>query len=142
VWLKRNPRPVLSTRRLQFSHDCIIWVGKTDRYHFNYEELYVAAYDGDTMKKQGRQHRDIIEASVAAGEAVGHPAQKPIGVYRRLLDIAGKAGSLVLDPFGGSGTAAIAALRCGMRSILIEREAAYLDIIKARVSREIKGGKI
>jgi Fe-S cluster biogenesis protein NfuA len=51
TWLKRNPRPVLSTRRLQFSHDCIIWVGKTDKYHFNYEELYAAACEGDTIKK-------------------------------------------------------------------------------------------
>lgn len=140
IWLKRNPRPVLSTRRLQFSHDCIVWVAKTDKYHFNYDETYAANYEGDSIKKQGRQHRDVIEASVAAREAPGHPSVKPVSVYMRLLDIAGKAGGVLLDPFAGSGTAAIAASRWGMRSILIERETRYLDIIKARASGEIKGG--
>jgi DNA modification methylase len=138
MWLKRNPRPVLSTRRLQFSHDCIVWVGKTNKYHFNYEELYAASYDGDSIKKQGRQHRDIIEASVASREATGHPSAKPISVYTRLLDIAGKSDGVLLDPFAGSGTAAVVASRWGMQSILIEREFSYLNIIKTRMARELK----
>ena len=38
VWAKRNPTPMLSTRRLQFSHETVIWSAKTDGYHFDYRE--------------------------------------------------------------------------------------------------------
>ena len=80
VWAKRNPTPMLSTRRLQFSHETIIWSTKTDRYHFNYRELKMAEFEGDNFKRPGKQHKDILEAVTSAGELVGHPAQKPIAL--------------------------------------------------------------
>ena len=80
VWAKRNPTPMLSTRRLQFSHETIIWSTKTDRYHFNYRELKMAEFEGDNFKRPGKQHKDILEAVTSAGESVGHPAQKPIAL--------------------------------------------------------------
>ncbi len=38
----------------------------------------------------------------------------------------------LLDPMAGSGTAAIAAARWGMRAILTEREASYIEMIQKR----------
>jgi len=40
---------------------------------------------------------------------------------------------VVLDPFAGSGTTGIAAKRLGYEYILIEREAEYIEIAKARI---------
>jgi len=61
----------------------------------------------------------------------GHPCPKPIPLLRHLarhipFDV-------VLDPFGGSGTTAIAALAEGKRAILIERSADYCEIARARI---------
>jgi DNA modification methylase len=139
VWVKRNPVPVLSTRRLQFSHETIIWCVKTPNYAFNYDTLKASSFEGDRFKKVGKQHRDMIEVNTSNAESVGHPAQKPIAVYRRLLEIAGRQGGVLLDPLAGSGTAAIAAAETGMRSILIERDPRYVEIIKRRVLSSGKG---
>jgi DNA modification methylase len=140
VWAKRNPAPVLSTRRLQFSHETIIWCAKTPNYVFNYDTLKASDFEGDRFKRKGKQHRDMIEASTSNGESVGHPAQKPISVYRRLLEIAGRQGAVLLDPLAGSGTAAIAAMDFGMRCILIERDPRYVKVIQRRVLIDKEAG--
>jgi DNA modification methylase len=132
-WVKRNPTPMISTRRLQYSHEAVVWCVKAPGYRFNYADLKAAAYDGDRFKSAGKQHKDIIEVSTSARESVGHAAQKPVAVYSRLLDIAGRRGGVLLDPCAGSGTAAIAGNEHGMRSILIERDARSAEIIKHRV---------
>jgi site-specific DNA-methyltransferase (adenine-specific) len=132
LWVKRNPTPMLSTRRLQFSHEAVVWCVKSKSYHFNYDSLRAAAFTGDRFKIAGRQHRDIIETNTSSGESVGHPAQKPVAVYRRLLEIAGRQGGMLLDPCAGSGTAAVAAQEFGMRSILIERDDRYAEMIRRR----------
>jgi site-specific DNA-methyltransferase (adenine-specific) len=124
---------MISTRRLQYSHETIIWCVKTPGYMFNYAELKAASYDGDRFKSAGKQHKDIIEANTSAHESVGHPAQKPVALLARLLDIAGRRGGVVLDPCAGSGTTAIAANERDMRSILIERNERYVEIIERRV---------
>ncbi len=133
VWLKRNPTPMLSTRRLQFSHETIIWCAKSLDYTFNYDELKAAAYDGDRLKVAGKQHKDVVETNTASNESLGHPAQKPVGLYSRLLDIAGRQGGILLDPCAGSGTSAIAAAERGMKAILIESDPDYVSLIKRRV---------
>jgi DNA modification methylase len=45
----------------------------------------------------------------------------------------GRRGRVLLDPCAGSGTAAIAGNEYGMRSILIERDARYAELIEHRV---------
>lgn len=44
-------------------------------------------------------------------------------------------GGVVLDPFAGSGTTLVAALAEGRQAIGIEREAEYVEIIKARLAK-------
>ena len=63
-----------------------------------------------------------------------HPTVKPIAVMRHLVRLVTPPGGTVLDPFTGSGTTGIAALREGARFIGIEREAEYLAIAKARIT--------
>ena len=53
VWLKRDPTPVPSTRRLQPSHETIIWCVKSDSYRFNYRELKMAKFNDDRFKQAG-----------------------------------------------------------------------------------------
>jgi len=52
---------------------------------------------------------------------------------RWLVRLVTPPGGIVLDPFMGSGTTGIAAVREGFSFIGIEREAAYLDIARARI---------
>lgn len=62
-----------------------------------------------------------------------HPTAKPIALFRWLIRLACPRGGLVLDPFAGSGTTAIAAALEGRRWIAVEREAEYAAIARARI---------
>ncbi len=63
-----------------------------------------------------------------------HPTTKPTTLFAFLCTLACPVGGVVLDPFGGSGTTAVAAIACGMHWIICEREAEYVAIAEARTA--------
>lgn len=62
-----------------------------------------------------------------------HPTVKGQQLMRHLVRLVTPPGGIVLDPFGGSGSTAVAARTEGMQCILIEREAEYVEIAKGRL---------
>ncbi len=70
------------------------------------------------------------------GEA--HATVKPLDLMRWLVRLVTPPGGTVLEPFAGSGTTAEACIVEGFRCIAIEREAAYLPLIVARLSKPIQ----
>lgn len=68
------------------------------------------------------------------GEFNVHPTVKPIRLLRWLVRLVTPPGGLVLDPFGGSGTTGLAAREEGLRSLLIERNPGYCEIISQRLA--------
>ena len=65
-----------------------------------------------------------------------HPAPDPAEIPRRLIRMFSFAGDTVLDPFGGTGTTALAAGEAGRNSISVEIEPAYVDLIEDRLRKE------
>lgn len=61
-----------------------------------------------------------------------HPAVFPVEIPRRLIKLFSFYGELVLDPFGGVGTTAIAATELGRRATCVEQNADYVQIIRNR----------
>lgn len=59
---------------------------------------------------------------------------KPIALFEWLIKLVTREGQVVLDPFLGSGTTAIAAHKTGRKCIGIEREDEYLEISRKRIS--------
>jgi site-specific DNA-methyltransferase (adenine-specific) len=74
----------------------------------------------------------------------GHPAPYPVELAERLIRLFSFAGDTVLDPFGGSGSTAAAAIRSGRSSISVEIEREYVDMAATRLDTEVtkqaKGG--
>lgn len=69
-----------------------------------------------------------------------HPTVKPIGVMRWLCKLTGgQPGSVILDPFMGSGTTGCAAVLEGFDFIGIEREPEYMQICEARIRHHMGG---
>lgn len=69
---------------------------------------------------------------------VSHPTVKPLDLMRWLVRLVTPPGGVVLEPFAGSGTTAEACVIEGFRCIAIEREATYLPLIVARLSKPIQ----
>jgi site-specific DNA-methyltransferase (adenine-specific) len=70
-----------------------------------------------------------------------HPTVKPVDLIRWLVTLVVPPGGTFLDPFAGSGTAAVAALASGRDAILIEREAAYVADIRERIAHYAGEGR-
>lgn len=82
-----------------------------------------------------RMMRSVIFARSEHGRAV-HPTQKPLDIIRPILRASCPPGGLVLDPFLGSGTTAIAATEFGASCIGIEADPGYAEIARERISTE------
>lgn len=65
-----------------------------------------------------------------------HPTIKPIALMRYLCRLITPKNGIVLDPFIGSGTTAIAAMREGFRVVGIEMQQEYLEVAQARIKAE------
>lgn len=74
---------------------------------------------------------------------VAHPSQKPIGLMRWCIGKAKvPADGLILDPYMGSGTTGVAAVREGRRFIGIECERRYFDVAVRRIDAELAQGRL
>lgn len=82
-------------------------------------------------------YRQVWEIpSVRANDV--HPAMFPVELARRVVCLYSDPGDIVLDPFLGSGTTAIAALQENRRFIGIEQFAHYAELARARIEKEQK----
>jgi site-specific DNA-methyltransferase (adenine-specific) len=96
-----------------------------------YEPIFHYAADGRKRRSEIRPHAAVFNG-VGPGctEYAGHPTQKPIDLMQWLVE---KTSGSILDPFMGSGTTGVAAVKLGRRFIGIEREPKYFDIACRRI---------
>lgn len=68
----------------------------------------------------------------AGRERTGYPAQKPLGILRRIVAASSRPGALVLDPFAGSGTTGAACLELGRRFVHADENPEALRVMARR----------
>ncbi len=81
---------------------------------------------------------DIWEIPSESATKVGHPAPFPVALPRRLIELYTYQGDLVLDPFLGSGTTAVAAAIAGRHYVGFDTEAVYLALAEGRLRTEVE----
>jgi len=142
VWYKRNSFPNLAGRRLTASHESILWAhrGGKREYRFNYEHSKSGDFSDDDLKAPGKQMRtvwDLPNNKPRHEQAHGkHPAQKPVRLARRFIQLAAQPGDLCVVPFAGSGTECVAAKEEGLHYIGFDTDPTYVDIARARLKDE------
>ena len=67
----------------------------------------------------------------------GHPSQKPVMMYERMILSSTNEGDTILDPFAGSGTTGVACLKTGRKAIQIEQEEKYCEIAVKRLAQGV-----
>jgi site-specific DNA-methyltransferase (adenine-specific) len=127
-WVKPNPPPNLSCRYFTHATETIIWAAKSakSRHFFNYKLM--------KETNRGKQMKSVWEIYPPGKweKSLGkHPAQKPLALLERILLSATSELDLVLDPFAGSGTTLIAALRLRRYAMAIDQDSPYLAIARA-----------
>lgn len=103
--------------------DCLVWLPSSAKCAWN--------------KREGNVWTDAFGRCIEGGR-VGHPTQKPAGLYRRPLLHACPEGGLAVDPFAGSGTLILAASQVGgnRRALGIELEPDMCAVALERLSRQ------
>ncbi len=129
-WKLGNLRPVFEP---------ILWFTKPYRIGGtiadNALEHGVGAYNEKAFQAATGSADNIIHCGFAPGEEVtGHPSQKPLALMQALIELTTQPGQLVLDPFAGSGTTGVAALRLGRKTLLMERDPAYAEMATRRLA--------
>jgi site-specific DNA-methyltransferase (adenine-specific) len=79
---------------------------------------------------------DVWRIPAESARRVGHPAPFPVELPLRLIELYTYEGDLVLDPFLGSGSTAVAAVRAGRRYAGYDTDPAYVGMARARVEEE------
>ena len=82
---------------------------------------------------RGKRFTDVWEFDRIAGKNQVHQNEKPVPLLTRAITSCSDVSSLILDPFLGSGTTAVAAVNTGRRFVGIEREEKYCEIAAKRI---------
>ena len=134
VWIKPNPPPNLSCRFFTHATETILWAAKSEKskYCFNYEAM--REHNG------GKQMRNLWPVGIPtrAEKAFGkHPTQKSLALLERILLASTSAGDLVFDPFTGSGTTGVAAIKLKRKFLGCELEPEAAAIATQRMTQAI-----
>jgi len=113
---------------------CIVW--KKNNWGIGYHtrpqhEFVYLCHNGDVPKPEN-QYSDVWEFSKENGF---HSCQKPVRLIGRCVGM--YSSDLILDPFLGSGTTAVAAKQLGRKFIGIEISEKYCEIAKQRLAQEV-----
>ena len=95
-------------------------------------------YGKDPVLADGKGRASNSFYATERAEANGHPCPKPIGQWSRLLERCTRKGERVLDPFLGSGTTGVAAVKQGRKFTGIEIDSGYFDIACRRIEAALK----
>jgi len=138
-WVKPNPPPNLSCRYFTHATETIIWAAKNkkSRHTFNYR-LMKELNNGKQMKSVWT----IPPPETWEKKFGKHPTQKPLALLERILLASSNEGDLVLDPFLGSGTTALAALRLSRRVFAIDADAAWIHLSLVRLCSDLVHAQI
>jgi len=134
IWRKTNPMPNFRGRRFTNAHETMIWasMGPKARYTFNYESM-------KALNEDLQMRSDWLLPICSGAERLKHdgrkthPTQKPEALLNRVILASSDPGDVVLDPFMGSGTTAVAAKRLGRTFVGIEREETYAEAARERL---------
>ena len=130
-WFKPNAAPNLSCRMFTASHETLLWARKSKQasHFFNYEAMRDGDWFEDGLKKPHTQMRSVwsIATPPPREKKYGkHPTQKPLALLERIILASTKKNDLILDPFCGSATTGVSALRHNRKFVGIDNEKDYL----------------
>ncbi len=137
-WFKPNASPNMSCRYFTASHETLIWARKSkkSKHVFNYDAMKNGHFPKDFLKKPNTQMRSVwaIGTPTASEKTFGkHPTQKPFELLERIILASTNEGDLILDPFMGSGTTGVAAIKLGRKFVGVDKERDFVALADKRI---------
>ncbi len=130
TWQKTNPPPNLACKTFTHSTETILWARKDlkkVKYTFNYNLM--KEFNGN------KQMKDVWTTSLTkpSEKRCGkHPTQKPLEILDKIILASTNENDIILDPFCGSSTTGISAVKLNRRYIGIDNCKEYIELSKRR----------
>jgi DNA modification methylase len=157
IWHKPNPMPESVTDRCTKAHEYVFLLSKSARYYYDAEVVAESAkatnlhdYTGMSYAAPGQSAHTGTRGKATTGPFSrnrrsvwtittkpfkgAHFAVMPEALVEPCILAGSNSGDLVLDPFTGSGTVAVVALRHGRRFIGTELNPGYAEIARQRIT--------
>lgn len=118
--------------------DVLVWQ-KPDPVPLNAKSRFLNAWEAVVIGKRpgstwnSNYEHNIIKCQAPKGKSRFHPTQKPVELIKKLISLATKEGDLVLDPFMGSGTTAVACIESKRNYIGFELSKEYHKMALNRI---------
>jgi site-specific DNA-methyltransferase (adenine-specific) len=127
IWCRTNPGPAHRPTYVSAA-EAIVWAVKPGRTPY-FKPWEGKGTDGDYHPM------NWFDSPICGGKERLHPTQKPLAVILKLLARHSSADldHRVLDPFAGAGTTGVACRQLNQTCILVECQAEYIEMIKARL---------
>jgi len=135
TWSKGSTMPEPQNSRVSRNLEYILHLSRTRTPKFDkavYRDL-PADLGGRDPRVERDRLSDVWTISTSSG-GNGHGAQFPLALPARCIALTTGPGDLVLDPFVGSGTAAVAAKKLNRRFLGVDVSATYLDEAKKKLA--------
>ena len=132
-------------QRLSGRYENIVWgVKDLSNYIFNLDSVripYITQNDKRLEGGTGRNPTDVwyfnrVNNMTKGKLGLSHPTVYPIEMIERIIKMSSNAGDTVLDPFLGSGTTVVAAIKLGRKGIGFELDQTYESEILKRIKNE------
>jgi site-specific DNA-methyltransferase (adenine-specific) len=119
-----------------------VWIKPDSAPQFNGQgpamgaEFFVTAWCGSGVSAwNGGGGRNVFTHLTNSSDRHGeHPTEKPVSLMMEIVKKFTNPGDIILDPFMGSGTTGVAAVRLGRRFIGIEKDTRFFEIANGRIS--------
>lgn len=115
----------------------LVWVkdvfvmGRAD-YHYKHESIFYGWKEGAAHTWNGGRKQDTVLNIARPKRNDAHPTMKPIALIALCIENSTNSSDLVLDCFAGSGSTMLAALSTHRRSVSVELDPRYVDVICRR----------
>jgi DNA modification methylase len=113
---------------------CIVWDKKSigiGLLNYRPQHEFIFYHEGAAFYGKNNEG-DVWSLSRGNTSAYVHPTQKPVELVERALINSSKAGDIIIDCFGGSGSTLIACEKTNRHSRLMELDPKYCDVIIKR----------
>lgn len=138
IWMKTNPMPNFKGTRFNNAHETLIWASKNkdSKYKFHYKSLK-AFNDDKQMRSDWYIPLCLGNERIRINGVKAHSTQKPEELLYRIILSSSDVGSIVLDPFMGSGTTGAVAKLLGRKYIGFEKEGFYRQVAIDRINKVV-----
>jgi site-specific DNA-methyltransferase (adenine-specific) len=97
----------------------------------------VGGFNQDAFLKYVEEPNNVLEIGFTSGESGLHPTQKPVLLMQALIELTTQPGQIILDPFCGSGTTAVAARNTDRHFIAGDISAEFCQIARDRFQPDL-----